>query len=133
MNRALGRRATEVCAVHALRIGRRVTAALAVRDDRSVRSATLRNSGLLSELLSNLVSIVLVDTSSEKQFLPPLHVSGVIIILTGVGGFVFEDFDEFIETSSDDGSKDRSNPVDPVVAVEGVVDDSRAERTCRVE
>lgn len=33
-------------------------------------------------------------------------------VLVGIGGFVFKDFDEFVEAGGDNGSEDRTEPVD---------------------
>jgi hypothetical protein len=106
---------------------------LAVRNDVAVGTACCGDVGLLSELLGDLVCVVLVDTGGEQELLPPLHVGGAVAVLAGVGGLVFEDLDELVEAGSNNGAENGSDPVDPVVAGEGVVDNCWAEGTCRVQ
>ena len=36
-------------------------------------------------------------------------------VLAGVGGFVLEHLDEFVESGSEEGAEDWTNPVDPMV------------------
>lgn len=57
----------------------------------------------------------------------------LFVILTGIGRLVFEDLDELEESGCDAGTKDGSEPVDPVVAFELVVVDGRAEGSSGVE
>lgn len=57
----------------------------------------------------------------------------VVEILAGVGGLVFDGFDEFVEAGCDQRAEDGADPVDPVVAVEGVQRDAGAEGACRVD
>ena len=41
--------------------------------------------------------------------------------------------DELVESGSDSGAQDRSKPVDPVITIEFMDDDARAERSRGVE
>jgi len=49
--------------------------------------------------------------------------------LAWIGGFVFQDFDEAVETYSEEGAEDGAEPVDPVVVWERVEGDAGAEAT----
>lgn len=133
MDGALGRWTAELGTVHALTVSSIVTASLTIRNNCTIRATSLGSRDLLSKLLSDLVGIVLVDTGGKQQVLSPLDIGGMIVILTRVGGFVFENLDELIEAGRDDGTKDWSNPVDPMVTMEGAVDNRRTEGTSRVE
>lgn len=133
VQRGLCRGAAELGTVHALRVDGVVGAALAVGDEVSIGTACGGDDGLFGELLCDLVRVVLVDAGGEEEFLSALHVRGAVAVLVGVGGFVLEDLDEFVETRCDDGAEDGAYPVDPVVAGEGVVDNCRAEGTGRVQ
>ena len=52
---------------------------------------------------------------------------------TRVGSLVFECLDDLVEADSNESSKERTDPVDPVVRVPITNNDSRAERSSRVE
>lgn len=106
-----------------------------VRNDGAIGPACRGDDDLLGELLGDFVRVVLVDTGSEQELLPPLDVGGAIAVavLVWVGRLVFEDLDEFVEAGRNNGTKDRSNPVDPVVAGEGVIDHCWTEGTSGVE
>ena len=56
----------------------------------------------------------------------------VVEVLTWVCSLVFECLDELVETAGEERAKDWANPVDPVVAVEGAEDDTRAKGAGRV-
>jgi hypothetical protein len=100
---------------------------LAVCNDSTVWTASFGNSGFFGKLCSDLVSVILIDTSSKQQVLLLLNLSSVVHILTWVGCLVFEDLDEFVKAGRDDGSEDGPQPIDPVVRSEFEVDYSRAE------
>lgn len=122
-----------MCAIHSLRVDGVVAAPLTIRNDVSIGTTSRGDGGLLGKLLSDLACIVLVDTGGKQELLPSLDVGSTIAVLIWVGGFVFEDLDELVEAGSNNGTKDRSNPVDPVVIGKGVVDDCWAEGSSRVE
>ena len=52
----------------------------------------------------------------------------VVEVLPGVRGFVFEGFDELVETAGEKRAQDGANPVDPVVKGEFMQDDTGTER-----
>lgn len=133
MERGGGGWAAELSAVHALGVDGVVGAALAVGEDGSVWAACLGDGGLLGELFGDFVCVVFVDAGGEEEVLPALDVGCVVVVLARVGGFVFEDLDEFVEAGGDDGAEDGAKPVDPVVVVEAVVDDCWAEGARGVE
>jgi hypothetical protein len=109
----------ELRAVHALlRDDLLATSSLAVGNDVSIGTSRLDNFGLLGKLVGDVVSIVFVDTGSKQQVLLLLHFGGVIHVLTWVGCLVFEYLDEFVETGCNDGSENRSEPVNPVIGGE---------------
>ena len=120
-------------AVHTLRVVDGIGAALAVGDEGSVGTACGCDDGFLGEFFCDFVGVVFVYAGGEEEVFPPLDVGCAVAVLVGVGGFVFEDFDEFVEAGCDDGAEDGADPVDPVVAGEGVVDDCWAEGTGWVE
>jgi hypothetical protein len=122
-----------LCAVYTLAIDALSTAALAVGNNGPIRTAGSSNHSLLCELLGNFSGIILVDACGKKKVPSALHVGDLVTVLTGIGGLIFEGLDELIESGSKSGTKDRPEPVDPVVATEGAVDDCRAERTRWIE
>jgi len=128
---ARGRVLAELGAVHPLTVDHWSLDSLAIRNNRAIWAASLSN--LLGKLRGDLVGIVFIDASGDQQVPSPLNVSRVVVVLSGVGCLVFENLDELVEPGREDRTKDWPNPVDPVVGVESVVDDSGTERTCRVE
>lgn len=120
-------------AVHALLVRVVGAAALAVGEDGAVGPAGSVDGAFLCEFLGDFVGVVFVDAGGEEEIASPFYVGGVVVVLAWVGGLVFEDLDEFVETGGDYGSEDRAEPVDPVVVVERVVDDSWTEGTCRIK
>jgi len=57
----------------------------------------------------------------------------VVVVLTRVGDFVFEDLDELVEDDGDDGAGCGAYPVDPVFGVEDAGYDAGAEGAGGVE
>lgn len=70
-----------------------------------------------------------IDARRHEQFLFALHFRRVVHVLVWVGGLVFEDFDEFVESCGDDGAEHGAEPVDPVVVLEAEVYYCWSERT----
>lgn len=97
---------TELGAVHALTVGVEVggAAPLAVGDDGSVWPACLGNGIVLSKLLGDFVRVVFVYACGDEKVAASFDVGGVVVVLAGVGGFVFEDLDEFVEARGYDGA-----------------------------
>jgi hypothetical protein len=122
-----------LCAVHALSVNGMITTPLAIRKDSAIRTTGCADNGLFGKLLRDFVRIEFVDTSSKQEFLPPLYMGAAIAILVRVGGLVLENLDELVETCRYDGAEDRSEPVDPVVAGEDMVDNCWAEGASGIE
>jgi hypothetical protein len=56
-----------------------------------------------------------------------------IKVLAWVGGLILEMLDEVVEADCEQNAKEWSHPVDPVVAWELVIDDTRSKGASRIE
>ena len=77
---------------------------LTVGHDRSVYTTLFGWNSLQSEIVCDVYSIGFVDTCSHEEVLLFLDGSFVVHVLVRVGCLVFQDLDELVETSSNDGS-----------------------------
>lgn len=80
-----------------------------------------------------MAGIDFVDSSCHEEVLLPLDFGCMVHVLVWVGGLVFQDLDELVETCGYNGAEHGSKPVDPVVVVEAGIDDCGSERPDRVE
>lgn len=82
---------------------------------------------LLLLLLLSLLSLLIARGQVDERWGPTAVEGGVevfLFVLVEVGawvcGFVFEHFHEAVEGGGEEGAEDGSEPVDPVVVVEGM-------------
>lgn len=75
--------------------------------------------------ISSCGSVLLIELKVLRLLL--------IEVLARVGGFVFECFDEAVEAYGEEGAEGWAYPVDPMVAREGVQDDTGAKGSHWVE
>lgn len=57
----------------------------------------------------------------------------LVVVLSGIGNLVLQHLDELVEDDGNDGADARTNPVDPMLAVEDAGHDARAEAACGIE
>jgi hypothetical protein len=127
--------------------------AVMFREIRPVESMRMSRGARLHGCLAGSLAIVAASEGRHRVVLPSggaggpadvLGASAVLVdvevlglvgveVLARVGGLVFEVLDEVVETDGEEGAKEGSQPVDPVVAREETVDDAGPEGAGWVE
>jgi len=128
-----GSGSAECCTIHSVGVDFLRSSALSVGHDIAIWSAVFGGVGLFGQFVSYMSCVDGIDTCCHEKVLLLLDLASVVQVLTWVGSLVFQDLDKLVETSCDDGAKDRSEPVDPVVARKLVVDNSRTEGTSWIQ